>query len=269
MSETIFNESGAATNPASNNPNPAPQVNDDISTRLSQITNEQGVQKYKDLSTALDALKHSQEFIPQLKTDFEKVASENAKLKAELERLKTIEESLEQISNKNPVNQPVTQAITEESIQDLVTKALEQREVMSSRKANISQVVNKVKELYGEKSEEAFYGKAKELGLNPAQINKLAEESPQVVFKLLGIDSQPSNNNAFNKSSVNTAALPANRDSVIGKNTKSIMVGATYHDFVAESASAKKMVEDLSKEGLSVADLTDPKKYFQYINSGN
>lgn len=269
MSGTIFNESASTQNAPQNTPNQTQPVDTDISTRLSQIVNEQGAQKYKDLGTALDALKHSQEFIPQLKTDLDRVAQENAKLKEELERLKNIEASLEQISNKKVESQPATQHLTEESIQDLVLKALAQKEIQSSREANISKVVNKVKELYGDKSEEAFYGKAKEIGLQPEQINKLAAESPSAVFKLLGIETSTEQRFNATKTSLNTAGLPANKDQNISKNTKSIMTGASYHDFVAESQNARQMIDALEKQGMSVSDLTDPKKYFLYLNNGN
>jgi len=55
---------GGATPPQENNPLPS----DDLSTLLSGIKNERGEQKYKDVKTALEALKHSQEYIPEVKS---------------------------------------------------------------------------------------------------------------------------------------------------------------------------------------------------------
>ncbi len=54
----------------------APQPSDNVfADQLASITNERGEPKYKDLPTALQALKHSQEYIPSLKQENETLRS--------------------------------------------------------------------------------------------------------------------------------------------------------------------------------------------------
>ena len=57
-------------NGGNSNP-PTPSSNDQLANLLTGIKNERGEPKYKDVQTALEALRHSQEYIPTLKQEKE------------------------------------------------------------------------------------------------------------------------------------------------------------------------------------------------------
>ena len=56
------------------------QSDNSFADLLGSIKNERGEPKYKDVQTALDALKHSQDFIPQLKIEKEQLEIKLANL---------------------------------------------------------------------------------------------------------------------------------------------------------------------------------------------
>lgn len=264
--ENIFSQ-GQTTVPNQQQQQTPPS--NDFADLLGSIKNERGEPKYRDVNTALDALRHSQEYIPQLKSDMDRVAQENQRLLAEIERLKTVEQTVAQLtSQQQQQNQPVQQPVLkEEEIANLVVKTLSQREQEQKRSQNINTVTSKLKEVFGDKAEETFYSKAQELGLSPQQVNNLAAESPSAVFKMFGVEggNKPQASFKPTTSSINTAGYTQPSQSFIGRNTSAVMLGATTHDLIAEKDRSKQMVEELHKNGASIHDLTDPKVYFKFF----
>ena len=66
---SIFNQGQSQATPANQNTNggvPPAQNNDDLSTLLGAIRNEHGEQKDRTVQDALKALKHSQDYIPEI-----------------------------------------------------------------------------------------------------------------------------------------------------------------------------------------------------------
>jgi|694.fasta_scaffold01034_59 hypothetical protein len=241
------------------------QSNTNYADLLSTIKNERGEVKYKDVATALEALRHSQEFIPQLKSDNEKTAAQLAALSAEVERLKNIEQSVAQLNLQNTAAQGTPAAqVSPDDVARLVNQTLSQREVETIQRNNLNSVVESVQKAHGDKAQEVFYGKAKELGMSAEQINSLAAQSPTAVLKLFGIDKSapPQVTGLPNTgSSVNTTGLIPNQETYIGRNKASALVGATTADLQAERENSKKLVEELHSQGLSMSDLSDPKVY--------
>lgn len=277
MSDNIFNASGtpAAANTSGGNATlPNDQSASNFSDLLSTIKNERGEPKYKDLTTALDALRHSQEYIPQIKTDLEEKERKLQELLAENARLKTVEETLARITSSNTPEPNTTvnknNGLSAEEVAQLVTNTLSQREAEAVQQANISQVINKANEVYGAEAQKIFYDKAKEMGLSAAQINNLAKQSPQAVFNLLGLN-QTNRQAGLPQptiGSINTAGYQPNPQSFLGRNAKPVILGASTDELKQENMNAKKLVEELHGQGLSTHDLTDPKVYFKYFNKG-
>ncbi len=277
MSDNIFNAGGTpapaqGTGGAATPPNG--QTNDPFADLLGSIKNERGEPKYRDVATALEALKHSQEFIPQVKTQLEEKERKLAELLAENARLKTVEETLAKFTSQSqtpqatPVQNPTNSGLTPEAVAELVTKTLSQREAEAIQKANISQVVAKASEVFGAEAQKVFYEKAKEVGLSAEQINTLAKQSPQAVFNLLGMNTTQKQNTGFpvpTSGSINTAGYQPSPQSFLGKNTKPVILGASTDDLKQENANAKALVEQLHSQGLSTYDLTDPKVYFKHF----
>ena len=260
MSEqNIFSEN---TNPpAGGDATPPNDQSNQFADLLGSIKNDRGEPKYKDVKTALEALKHSQEYIPSLKEEKERTASELAALKAEVERLKNIEDVVERLSSQQSQEKPPA-GLSEDAVANLVNQTLTKREQAALREANIKGVVARMQQALGAEADKAFYSKAAELGMTAEQINNLAAQSPTAVLKLFGLEGtqQPVQSKQV-QSSVNTAGLQPHVNSFIGANTKQTNVGATTADLTEEYSNSKKMVEELHAKGMTVYDLTDPKEY--------
>lgn len=250
---------------------PNGQSNDVYADLLNSIKNERGEPKYKDVQTALDALKHSQEFIPQVKTENEQLKRELEAARAEAARVKELEETLTRLSSgQEPQKQQTTatQGLDEEAVAKLVSQTLERQEREKKAKENTAVVVNKMKEVFGDKAGDLFYAKAKEFGLSADQVNSLAAQSPQAVFNLYGIGQTQKSNSGFpapSTGSVNAGGYQPQKQSYLGKNDKPVLLGASTEEVRQERQNAIALVDELHANGLSTFDLTDPKQYFKYF----
>lgn len=267
---SIFNNQNTPApqdqNNGGSNP-PTPSSNDALAHLLSGIKNERGEQKYKSVEDALNALKHSQDYIPQLSDKLRQQEQELAEAKAQAAKIAELENTLKALTqpSQTPASQPAVQGLTAEEVAALVNKTLTQTQQAELAKNNLSSVVDTVRKEFGEKAEEVFYGKARDLGMSMEEINSLAARSPVAALKLLGVDKGSPAPQPNSAGSINTSAFQPAADSLIGKNSKPTLVGATSEDLKAESLNARKMVEELHGQGLSIHDLTDPKVYFKHF----
>src|SRR5690606_3151116 len=111
--------------------NQAPDANSQYADLLNTIKNEQGQPKYDSLPKALEALVHSQQYIPQLKTELQTREQELATLRAELEKRSTVEDVVSRLTAQQdkPQDQgtpPATSGLDEQAVLQLVQKALGQ-----------------------------------------------------------------------------------------------------------------------------------------------
>lgn len=233
------------------------------------ITNEQGEKKYKDVTSALHGLQHSQSFISTLK-------NENAQLKQELERMnnevvkiRELEETIRTLtSGQQAPAQQQQPVVDQQSVAELINQTLSQREQDAIRQANIRKVVASVQSQFGDKAEQTFYDKAKEVGMSAEAINSLAAQSPEAVFRLLGLSGVEQNKQAFTapaSPSINTLGYQPQPDTFIKPNS-GVLLGATTEQLINESANARKLVDELHAKGLTTYDLTDPKVYKKYFS---
>jgi len=240
---------------------------DQLVTLLAQIKNDRGEQKYKSVEDALNALKHSQDYIPQLSDKLRQQEQELAEAKAAAAKIAQLEQTLLQLTQNNTppaATPPVPAGLSKEEIAELVSNTLTAKQTEAVAKENLSKVVSTLTQSFGDKAEEVFYGKAKELGMSVTEINSLAAKSPVAAFKLLGIG-ESKGAPAPAAGSINTSAFTPKQDSFVGKNTKPTLIGATTADLREETVNARRMVEELHGQGLSVHDLTDPKVYFKHF----
>lgn len=267
--ENIF--SGQTTDPAAvQNQNSNVPESNPFADLLGSIKNESGEQKYRDLQTALTALKSSQEYIPQLKTEKERLEQELRKMQEENSRLRAVEETVTKLTQQpNQQTTTQTQSIDPDAIVNLVNQTLTQKEQESLKKQNLGAVVAKMQEAFGAEAEKKFYSKASELGMAVEDINTLAAKSPTAVLELFGIKTtsqvQTQRNPNPTTTTINTAAITPASESFIGRNTKPVILGATTQELSEERANSVKLVEELHKQGLSTYDLTDPKMYFKHF----
>lgn len=257
------------TSNSGNSNNPAPsQVNEPFADLLGSIKNEQGQPKYNNPVDALNALKHSQEFIPQLKQENASLRSEIEQLRAQVEKLKGVEEVVERLTSQQNNTATPGKVLDENAIADLVQRTLSKREVEAIQKANVTSVVQTLQSQFGQEAEKAFYGKAQELGMSVQQMNSLAATSPQAVLQLFGVqkrDAGKVNTPSAVPAGVNTAGFQPKQDTYIARNTKGVTVGATSQEVADELHAAKKMVEELQQQGMSVDDLSNPKNYKKFF----
>lgn len=263
----IFANNSGATPPNTNVPatGTTPNSADPYADLLGSIKNERGEPKYKTLQDAIVALKHSQDYIPQLTTKLSQQEAELAKARAEAEKIAELERTLSTLTQQNTQEKfTAPQGITEEKVAELVTQTLTRSKAEETQKSNTAKVVQAMQAKFGENAEKAFYGKAAELGMSVEQFNKLAATTPLAVLNLLGITAVANSAApATTQSSFNTEAFQPQSTSFIGRNAKPMMVGATTQDMHDEAHNAREMVKELHSQGKSVYDLTDPKVYFK------
>ena len=156
--------------------------------------------KYQSVEDALSSVPHAQKHIQTLE-------SELAEVKEELVKRKTTEDLLDEIKS-GIVPQDTTESVqyNQDNLEQLVTNALENREVQKTAHANAKSVSARFMEQYGEKAEEVYNSVAKESGLTVEQLNSLSATSPDAVLKLSGLEKR---SQEIEKSSgtVNTEAL--------------------------------------------------------------
>lgn len=261
--QTIFNQNSQQETPATTTVQSTPSFED----LLGMVTNEQGERKYKDVPAALQGLQHAQTFISQLKSEIATLKADNEALKLQVERVKELESTVQTLSASVKAQPTETQkpVLDESTLTELLERTLTQREIQARRQQNITKVVTEVKSKFGDKAEEVFYGKAKELGMSVEEVNELASKSPQAVLGLLGITSSQSGYKPPVTSGTNTAGYTPPTETYVKAN-KGALLGATYQDLVTEKQNSSKMLEELSANGLSIADLTDPKVFFKHFS---
>lgn len=264
---SIFDQNqNPATQPSNQGANPNAQNSNDLANQLLLIKNERGEPKYKSLEDAIVALKHSQEYIPQLSAQLAqreqelKEAREAAARVAELER--TLEALTSQQSNANNQQAP---AFDENKIVEVVTQTLTRRQQEELAKVNLTTVVSTLTNTFGAEAEKTYNAKADEIGMTVAELNALAAKNPKAVFKLLGISQEApkSQSSSSSATTYNTAGFQPTQDSFIGRNKTPTLIGATTTDLNEETLRSKKMVEELHRQGMTISDLTNPKTYFK------
>jgi LysM repeat protein len=241
----------------------APNV-DPVADLLGSIKNERGEPKYKNIQDALVALRHSQEYIPQLTTQLSQKDSELNTARAEAARINELERSLQALtqSREQPASTRAPE-FSEERIAELVNQSLTRKQTEDLQRANVSKVVQDMVKQYGPDAQKTYEAKAAEFGMTVAQLNQLASSTPQAVLNLMGVNKATQPREQTPATQFNSEAFQPLENSFIGKNPKPVMIGATTQDIRDESVRSQKMIEELHAQGKTVYDLTDPKVYFK------
>ena len=211
----------------------SPDLNEVFADALSSIKNENGEQKYSDVFTALNALKHTQDHVRTLE-------EENRTFREESIKAKTMDEVLQQVTaNKDQTVQTVPAGLDAESVKDVTLDTLRQYEAQKMAQANQQDVVAKLTNKFGsaEKAEEMFNNKAAELGLSVDFMNQLAASSPKAVLNYFDVKGEVTLNKNV-EGSINTDALQAHQEPA--KPRKNIMYGASSSEIVDAWRSAGK-----------------------------
>ena len=189
----MFNEQPQQEQPKVETP---PTANSDpFADKLSAIKNEQGEPKYKDTETALEALSASQQFIERLKAEKAEEQRLRVELETKLTKLGSIDDFVKKLNPNTQTNERVetpqnSAGLSEEKVAELLQKHLAQRDQESQQTKNLSEVTQKLSELYGDKSAALIQQRAKELGTTAAGLRDLAKSNPKMALALLSTPSK-------------------------------------------------------------------------------
>ena len=224
---------------------PAEITIDTLTTKLADIKNEEGGVKYSDLSKALDALKESQSYIPNLKKEKEALEKELAEVKANSEKQESVEEVVQRLLEKQtkkteePAHQQEIKTLGEDDVAAIVSKTLTDAKTQEQLKVNEDTVAKALNEKFGEKSKEVVAAKAKELGMTPERIGELAAENPNIVLSLFSTSTKLT---TPSESTVNTSQFQGRPQQELQKPEKSLLSGATANEQKAFMQEIKKRV---------------------------
>lgn len=260
--DSLFKEEN--TNGAADQPAPTDNALQDL---LKGIVNENGEQKYKTVADALVGLKNAQDFIPTLQKEKRELESRYQELEGKVSKIDALEATLLELTtgNKEEPSTTTGSSIDPESITKQVKDILNAEKTKTVQEQNLKEVVSAVKAQFGDKAEEVFYNKAKELGMSNEEFNALAARNPKLCLKALDISGNDANKQsgkfAPSNSSLNTAGLKETPAPIFKRPERSVMLGATTQDLKNESAEALRMVQALHEQGMSVHDLSKPSLY--------
>tara|TARA_R110000764_G_scaffold223731_2_gene312674 strand:- start:463 stop:1215 length:753 start_codon:yes stop_codon:yes gene_type:complete len=217
-------------------------VNNQFNDLLNTIKNDSGERKYNTVESALEALKHSQEYIPNLQTDKDKLSQELETLKGQQSKIEDLTSIVEKLTaQKVEPSDQTNNTLGEQDVAKLVQAALSQNQAEATKTSNTKSVTDEMSKLFGTEAEKSFYGKADELGMTKESFNELAATSPKAVLALFGKSAQTP--------SLTTGSQNVNRDftkpvnsGAVDKSEKSIMAGASTRDLVAEMKRHREAV---------------------------
>lgn len=241
---SVFDDQTPATKPQEPvQQQAAPNPYEDL---LKDIKNEQGQPKYATLADALNALKHSQEYIPQVKSQLTQKEQELADLRAKLEQQASLEEVVSRLTKPSQPepkdDHPSGSGLDESAVMKLVQQQLERNQQTLSAQANQQQVENALKAKYGDKTADVVRQRAAELGLTPQALGELSSKSPQAVLALF--NTQGPQGPKPTTSSVNTSGF-TQQQPTLERPTKSLLTGASTKD---QAAYMAKIREDVHRK---------------------
>lgn len=227
MSDSLFKDEGTPT-PASNPLDTSAEL---FATKLLAIRNERGEPKYDSIEKALEALQHSQTYIPQLKHEKETLEQEVARMREELAKNAGIEEVIARLSpqrapeGSNTTTTPV--ALDEAAVQQMLQRALTAQESKKLAEQNLSAVRSALIDKFGDKAADEVKNKAASLGLPMSEVDRIAATSPTAVLAWFNASS-PASSSAPVRS---TVSLPSNGEpQKVSRPEKSVLRGASSKD---------------------------------------
>lgn len=201
--------------------------------KLAEIKNESGEQKYDSIVKALDGLANAQKFIPQLKSELSQRDQEIATLKAQLEKVQSVEDvvsrllpnsDVPQVKPEVSVDQPNVSGLDEQTVTNLIKDYLTKESATKAQLDNVNKVQSALIAAYGDKAVDVIRNKASEIGTTPKDLESLAKQYPDMVLKLFEVKPQKLNLNTT--PSVHIPPYNAGQTS-LERPTKSLLSGAT------------------------------------------
>ena len=232
--QTIFNEQSdepVVTEEQTSETVTTQPVPTDYSEQLTGIVDAQGKQKFSNIGDALNSINFANEHISTIE-------AENAQLKIDASKAQANEDLVAQIQAANKSQTSDNNGLSMEAITAVISSQLDTRDKQSVIKNNQSVVASSLTERFGDKAEELYLAKGKELGLGPQTLNEIAGNSPEAVLAWFGgVTTTP--NPQTVKSTIITNGAPTQQ--VVEK--KSVMGMTSDKELMGEWNRIKREVE--------------------------
>jgi len=188
------------------NPEPTNSVVDPLADLLKTITAPDGRQKYDSAEAVLKAMPDAQKHISTLEGELQTIKSEKEAMQAKLDSMFNVDQSLQNVARReSEQTRPVSKELDEQTIMELVTRQLQEKESLALMKSNQHSVVEALSSKFGDKAEEVYQNKARELGMDVATLNSIAGNHPKAVLAYFA--SQGASTPKTTSSSLNTNTL--------------------------------------------------------------
>ena len=198
--------------------------------QLSMIKNENGEQKYDSVPKALDALAHSQQYIPQLKTEVSAKDAEIAALKEELAKREAVGDVVDKLTAQQaqPESTPQVSGLNEQDVLNLVQNFSQQQAQQQTAATNEKLVSDALFGQYGDKTQEVVANKAAELGMTVEALQGLSQTSPQAALQLFGTSATSAPKTT--SGSINISAQAPKETFDVAPPEKSLLRGASTNE---------------------------------------
>lgn len=192
---TIFNENKTETKTETTTPvteaattesGNTGQTVQDYHDELMNIKDANGKQKYSSVEEALKAIPHANDHISRIE-------AENAEYRQKLAEATAAEDLVAKIQQASTPQTSENPSVSMEAITTLVDQAIAAKDQQSKVQSNQGKVANQLTERFGDKAEEMYLAKGKELGLGPQTLNEIAGTSPEAVLAWFGESVQKTN----------------------------------------------------------------------------
>ena len=201
-----------------------------FTNQLSMIKNENGEQKYDSVPKALDALAHSQQYIPQLKTEVSAKDAEIAALKEELSKREAVGDVVDKLTAQQaqPESTPQVSGLNEQDVLNLVQNFSQQQAQQQTAVTNEKLVSDALFGQYGDKTQEVVANKAAELGMTVEALQGLSQTSPQAALQLFGTSATSAPKTT--SGSINISAQAPKETFDVAPPEKSLLRGASTNE---------------------------------------
>ena len=233
MSDSLFEDKPVeTTEPVVSSSVQTTALESTLVDQLMQIKNERGEPKYDSIPKALEALSHSQEYIPQLKGQVSEYEKQIEALKNELAKRESVEDVIARLTPRQPeepVHTSQPKGLDEASVEEILQRTLTKREAEAVYQRNTQSVSDALISKFGDKAQEVVGLKAKELGLSTKDLGELSAKSPAAVLALFNTSLQSSTTSAPVRSTVH---LPDSQKPQDLSPKTSMLRGAKQSDII-------------------------------------
>lgn len=140
----------------------------------------------------------------------EQLKSEQAQLRAELEKRPSKEELLDIVKAAQNESGNTKPGLDEEAVKSMINAQVQEMTAAEKREANSQKVISTMVEKFGDKAAEVTAAKARELNVSVDYLKNMAETSPALFLQTMGVTASQQGRDTSNQNlggSVNTEQL--------------------------------------------------------------